>query len=56
MIFRLGGLFCGPSGLACGARMAGEVRGADGGAFCQARFPLAVLSEKSIGYRPHVVE
>ena len=26
MIFRLGELFCGPGGLACGARMAGSVR------------------------------
>ena len=25
MIFRLGELFCGPGGLACGARMAGSI-------------------------------
>ncbi len=29
MIFRLGELFCGPGGLACGARMAGTVRADD---------------------------
>lgn len=33
MIFRLGELFCGPGGLAWGARMAGVVRGADGEEF-----------------------
>ena len=30
MIFRLGELFCGSGGLACGARMVGTIRAANG--------------------------